>query len=126
MRKIKPLDIFLLFLKILIPILILIPLVFFSYRLIEGRIFEIAEMENKEIRGGGAFLFAIVSHVLLFVINVVLFIVAGICYLISKKYKATPKHKKNVLTFGRLTLMPIVSQVLYFILILIVLHFGRS
>ena len=47
MKKPKALDILLWCLKIILPILILIPLAFFTYRLIEGHIEEIIDLSRS-------------------------------------------------------------------------------
>lgn len=123
MKKRKFLDIFLLCLKIILPVLLLIPLVFFSYRLIEGRIEDIANIGVEGyFSGTGLYIFA--SHILLFVANIVLLILGCIGLLISKKYTSSPIQKKNIKTFLCLTFAPIVSQILYVIICLIVINVG--
>ena len=123
MNKKKMLDIFLLCLKIILPILILIPLVFFSYRLIEGRIEDIANIGNEGYHSGiGLYIF--LSHIVLFGINVVLLIIGCVGLLVSKKYKSSPMQKNNVITFRYLSFAPIISQLLYVVINLIVVNIG--
>jgi predicted small integral membrane protein len=123
MKQRKSLDIFLLCLKIILPILLLIPLIFFSYRLIEGRIYDIANIGTEGYHSGiGLYIF--LSHFLLLVVNAVLLIISGIGLIIAKKYKATPIHKKNVRAFVWLTLAPIFSQLLYLTVTLITMSIG--
>jgi hypothetical protein len=123
MKQRKFLDIFLLCLKIILPILLLIPLIFFSYRLIEGRIYDIANIGTEGYHSGiGLYIF--LSHFLLLVVNAVLLIISGIGLIIAKKYKATPIHKKNVRAFVWLTLAPIFSQLLYLGVTLITMSIG--
>ena len=123
MRKRKFLDIFLLCLKIILPILILIPLVFFSYRPIEGRIEDIANIGTEGYFSGmGLYIF--LSHIVLLGVNVVLLIIGCIGLLISKKYSSSPVQQKNVLAFRYLTFVPIVSQLLYVVINLIVMNIG--
>lgn len=123
MKKRKFLDIFLLCLKIILPIFILIPLVFFSYRLIEGRIEDIANIGDEGYHSGiGLYIF--LSHIVLLGVNVVLLIIGCVGLLISKKYKSSPMQKNNILTFRYLTLAPIISQLLYVVINLIAMNIG--
>lgn len=124
MKQRKFLDVFLLCLKIILPILILIPLLFFSYRLIEGRIFEITHADEQLDPCGGMGLYIFLSHFLLLAVNAVLLIISLIGLVISKKYKASPIHKKNVRAFVWLTLAPIFSQLLYLGVTLITMSIG--
>lgn len=123
MKKGKAIDIFLLCLKILLPILILVPLVFFTYRLIEGRIDDIANIGNEGYFSGTG-LYVFLSHMVLFVINVVLLIVGCVGLLIAKKHTSTPIREKNIKVFLRLIFAPIVSQLLYVVISLIILNIG--
>lgn len=123
MKKRKALDFFLLCLKILLPILISVPLVFFIYRLIEGRIDDIANIGNEGYFSGMG-LYVFLSHMVLFVINVVLLVIGCVGLLISKKYTASPVQKRNVITFRCLIFAPIASQFLYVVISLIVLNIG--
>lgn len=99
MKQRKALDVFLLCLKIILPILLLIPLIFFSYQLIDGRIWELSHIENREPCNPGMALYAIITHIILLGINIVLLIISIIGLIIAKKYKASPIHKKNVRAF---------------------------
>ena len=123
MSKDKVKNAVLLCLKIIIPILILIPLVFFTYRLIEGHIQDLAERGTEGYFSGmGLYVFA--SHVVLFAANAVLTIIGAIGLLIAKKHKASPAHTKNVITFRCLALSPLGSQILYVLITIIILNIG--
>lgn len=123
MKKSKYLDIFMLCLKIVLPILVLLPLVFFTYRLIEGRINDIANIGTEGYHSGmGLYIFA--SHIVLFGVNIVLLILGCIGLLISKKYTSSSIQKKNIITFRCLTIAPIVSQLLYVVINIIVMKVG--
>ena len=123
MKQRKSLDVFLLCLKIILPILLLIPLIFFSYRLIEGRIHDIANIGNEGYHSGiGLYMF--LSHIVLLAVNAVLLIISLIGLIIAKKYKASPIQKKNVRAFVWLTLAPIANQLLYLIITMIVMNIG--
>ena len=123
MKNVKPLDVFLLCLKILLPILILIPLVFFTYRLTEGRMSDIANAGNDDYHSGlGLYIFA--SHMLLFIANVILAVIGAIGLLIATKYNTCPIQRKNIIAFRCLTLAPLCSQVLYILINVIVMNIG--
>ena len=58
MKKNKALDILLWCLKIILPILILIPLVFLSYRLVEGHLEDLENIGNDGYHSGmGLYIF---------------------------------------------------------------------
>ena len=123
MKKIKFLDIFLLCLKIILPILILIPLVFFSYRLTEGRMSDIANAGNDDYHSGlGLYIFA--SHTVLFIVNAILAVIGAIGLLIAKKYKTCPVQRQNIIAFRCLAIAPLCSQMLYVLINMIVMSIG--
>jgi hypothetical protein len=123
MKNVKPLDVFLLCLKILLPILILIPLVFFTYRLTEGRMSDIANAGNDDYHSGlGLYIFA--SHMLLFIANVILAVIGAIGLLIATKYKTCPIQRKNIIAFRCLAIAPLCSQMLYVLINMIVMSIG--
>ena len=123
MSKDKVKNAVLLCLKIIIPISILIPLAFFTYRLIEGHLEDIANRGTEGYHSGmGLYVFA--SHVVLFAANAVFTIIGAIGLLIAKKFKTSPAHKKNVITFRCLALSPLGSQILYVLITIIVLNIG--
>ena len=123
MKKHRVLDIILLILKIILPILIAIPLVFVSYRLIEGRIEDIKNIGNESYHSGlGLYIFA--SHILLLAANAILFVLGGAGLIISMQYKSCPNRKRNVKTFIWLTVAPMMSQWLYLLINIIVVNVG--
>lgn len=123
MKKHRVLDIILLILKIILPILIAIPLVFVSYRLIEGRIEDLKNIGNESYHSGlGLYIFA--SHVLLLAANAILFVLGGAGLIISMQYKSCPNRKRNVKTFIWLTVAPMMSQWLYLLINIIVVNVG--
>lgn len=123
MSKDKVKNAVLLCLKIILPILLLIPLAFFTYRLIEGHIEDIANRGTEGYFSGmGLYVFA--SHVVLFAANAVFTIIGAIGLLIAKTHKASPAHKKSVITFRCLALSPLGSQILYVLITIIVLNIG--
>ncbi len=125
MKKAKPIDVFLLCLKIILPILVLIPLIFFTYRLTEGRMSDIANAGNDDYHSGlGLYIFA--SHILLLIANIILTVIGAIGLLIAVKYKTCPIQRKNIMTFRCLVLTPLCSQVLYVLINVIVMSLGKS
>ena len=123
MKKAKLLDIFLLCLKIILPILILMPLAFFSYRLTEGRMSDIANAGNDDYHSGlGLYIFA--SHVVLFIANAILAVIGAVGLLIAKKYKACSMQRQNIITFRCLAFAPLCSQMLYVLINVIVMNIG--
>ena len=123
MKKHRVLDIILLILKIILPILIAIPLVFVSYRLIEGRIEDLKNIGNESYHSGlGLYIFA--SHVLLLAANAILFVLGGAGLIISMQYKSCSNRKRNVKTFIWLTVAPMMSQWLYLLINIIVVNVG--
>ena len=123
MSKMKALDIFLLCLKILLPVFIVIPLVFFSYRLAEGRIYDLANQGTVGYHSGlGLYIFA--SHIVLLGANVILSVIGAVGWLTVKKYKACPIQKKHVLTFKCLSLAPLCSQIFYVLITMVIINIG--
>ena len=123
MKKPKALDILLWCLKIILPILILIPLVFLSYRLVEGRLEDLANIGTEGYHSGmGLYIFA--SHTLLLAANVILTILGCIGLVIANKYKSSPTQRKNIITFKCLALAPLCSQILYLLVNVIALNIG--
>ena len=120
MTKQKILDGILLCLKILLPVLILIPLVFLSWRLVEIRLEDLANLGKEGYHSGtGLYLFA--AHVLLLCANGVFAVLGGIGLFVAWKYKSCPKHRQNVKTFRWLTVAPAISQVTFVLVNLIVM-----
>lgn len=123
MKKLKALDILLRCMKIILPILILIPLAFLSYRLVEGHLEDLANIGDDGYHSGmGLYIFA--SHTLLFAANAILTIVGCIGWVIAKRYKNCPKQRKNIITFRYLALAPLCSQMLYVLINIIVINIG--
>lgn len=120
MTKQKILDGILLCLKVLLPILILIPLMFVSWRLVEIRLEDLANLGNESYHSGtGLFLFA--AHILLLCANGVLAVLGGICLFVAWRYKSSPKHRQNVKIFRWLTIAPAISQVTFVLVNVVVM-----
>lgn len=123
MKKYKVLEILLLCMRILLPILILIPLIFLSYQLIKVRMEDLANAGNDSYYAGSAF-YIFASHVLLFAVDAVLTLVGGIGWIIAKAYKGSLHQRKHVTAFRCLTFAPVCAHVLYLLINLIVMNLG--
>lgn len=123
MNKDKAKSAVLLCMKIILPILIMIPLVFFTYRLIEGHTEDLANRGTEGYFSGmGLYVFA--SHIVLLAANTVLTVIGAIGLSIAKKYKECLAHNRNVIAFRCLALSPLCSQILYLLITIIVLNIG--
>ena len=123
MKKRRVLDIILLILKIVLPILVAIPLVFVSYRLIEGRIEDLENIGNEDYHSGLG-LYILASNIILFVTNCVLAVIGGAGLLISVLYRSCLKRRRNIKTFICLSAAPILSCWLYALITIIVVNVG--
>jgi hypothetical protein len=120
MKKGKLCDIILLCLKIILPILIAVQLLFFSYRLIEGRLFDVAHLgEDGYFSGTG--LYFVLSALVLLAVNAFCTLLGIVGLVIAVKHKTAPARKKNITFLAILSLAPIGSQILYG-LILVLSH----
>ena len=121
MNKTKVLDILLLCLEIILPILILIPLVFFSYRMIEGRIQDLANAGNEDYHSGiGLYLF--LTHPLLFFWNAPLALIGVIGTRCARKRAACTGQNHHATLFRAITFSAMGSQLLYFVMTLVVMN----
>jgi len=117
MNKTKAFNIVLLCVEILLALLILLPLAFFAYNLIEGVIEDLANVGDEHYCGGTVF-YRFFSHAVLAAVNAALFIIGLIFHLILKKKNVSPLHQTM---FRLLTLGPIASQVIYIVISVIVM-----
>jgi hypothetical protein len=110
-----------LFFKILLVILILIPLVFFTYRLVEGHMHDLDAKDDLDYHSGmGLYVFA--SHTVLLAINAILTLIITTGLLIAKKRNKSPECSKSAFKFRLLVAAPLTSQILYVLITLIVLN----
>ena len=116
MNKKMIIEIVLWAVKLLLLASILFPLIFFSYRMVEGRLSDLANAGDPHYHSGmGLYLFA--SHAVLFFWNICNSVAAGIGWLLTSKF-----YRKERVWFKILTFAPAVSQVLYLVGNLIVLN----
>ena len=123
MKKHRVLDVILLILKIILPILIAIPFVFVSYRLVEGRIEDLENIGNEDYHSGLG-LYILASNIILFVTNGVLAVIGGAGLLISVLCRSCLKRRRNIKTFICLSAAPILSCWLYALITIIVVNVG--
>ena len=115
-KKQMILEIVLWAVKLLLLASILFPLIFFSYRMVEGRLSDLANAGDPHYHSGmGLYLFA--SHAVLFFWNICNSVAAGIGWLLTSKF-----YRKERVWFKILTFAPVVSQVLYLVGNLILLN----
>ncbi len=115
MKENKGLEFILLFLKIALPIAMLIPVIFFSFELVDIRIFDLENAGNSGYHSGYAFyLFA--SSLILLIVNGVVFLFAGIGLLVACLYKSCPTRKKKIRCSIWLVAAPFLNQLLYFLI----------
>lgn len=120
MKKATICDVTLTVLKLLLPVLLLLPLAFFSYRLIEGRLFDVAHLGEESYHSGtGLYFFA--SALLLLGVNLFCTVLGIVGWVIAYRHKTSPRRRENLITFRILTASPALCQILYG-LILIASH----
>ena len=121
MKKAKLLDTFLLCLKILLPFLIVIPLIFFSYRLAQGRISDLRYGGTAGYHSGlGLYIFA--SHTVLLLWNAMLTVIGLIGLFLAKKCRTCLSQPNHIATFRRLSYLPLCNQALYALITVIIVN----
>lgn len=122
--KNKPLDIVLLVFKILIPILMIVPFVFFTYLSIANRV---DYLETIKIYGEPPMNYGMaefLSAVFISFENFCVFIITAICFLIANLFKSSQKREKHIKHFGLMLFAPISVTVLFCIIIILILTIG--
>ncbi len=122
--KNKPLDIVLLIFKILIPLLMIVPLVFFTYLSIVNRIDYLEAIklhgEPPGHYGMAEFLYALI----IFFINLGIFVISAIGLLIAHLFKTSQKREKHKKYFSWMLLAPIADTVLYCLILVLIVNIG--
>jgi hypothetical protein len=119
MKKGKILDTVLLILKIVLVALLLFPLVFFTYRMIESQLFDLAHLGEPGFHSGtGLLVFA--SFILLAGMNLILVVLGALGWLTAAKCKRSTK------AFRVLTFAPIASQAAYLLISLLVMWITQA
>jgi hypothetical protein len=114
MKNRNTLDVVLLILKIILIALLLFPLVFFTYRMIELRLFDLAHLDDPNyFSGTGLYIFA--SQPLLLGMNLIPLIFSILGWITAARYKRSTK------VFRVLTFAPIASQAAYLLISLLVM-----
>ena len=122
--KSKPLDIVLLIFKILIPLIMIVQFVWLVYLRVLDRI-EFLEMikihgEPPMNYGMAEFL----SVLFIAFVNFCCFIITGICLIIANCFKSSQKRDRHIKHFGLMIFAPMVSTVLFCIIIFLILIIG--
>jgi len=121
MKKQKVFEILMLCVKIALPILVVVPLVYFSVKLAGMHMEDLANVGNPSYHSGtGLYVFA--SHTILFVCNIILTAIACICLLAANKNKVSPKRKSHLRHFRHLAMTPALSQILYMFINVIIMR----
>lgn len=122
MKENKGLEFILLFLKIALPIAMLIPVIYFSFELVETRIFDLENAGDSGYYSGYAF-YLFVSSLILLMVNGVVFLLAGIGLLVACLYKSCPTRKKKIRCSIWLMVAPFLNQLLYFLISYVIAFF---
>ncbi len=122
--KNKSLDILLLILKIIIPLLMIVPLVFFTYLSIVNRIDYLEAIklygEPPGHYGMAEFLYALI----VFFINVGVFVITALCLLTAHLFKTSQKRDKHMKFFSWMLLAPIADTVLFSLILILIVNIG--
>ncbi len=122
--KNKPLDIVLFVFKILVPLLVIIPLVYFSCLSIVNRIDFLEQIkihgEPPGHYGMGEFL----SAMLIAFINFCLIIINAICLLTAFLFKSSHKRDKHIFYFSVMLVAPNVATILYCVILVLIFSIG--
>lgn len=124
MRNQKALSIFLRILKILLIVAMILPMIFFSYRLIESRISDIQNAGDEGYHSGYGLLFFLTGLVML-IVNGSVFLVCGITLLLlflsGRKYQGRPKA---MTWFSWFAIAPLANQMLYLLIGIVLARIG--
>ena len=119
--KNKPLDIVLLVFKILIPLLVIVPLVYFTFMSIVDRIDVLKQIKIHGEPPGNYGMGEFLSALFIAFVNFCCFIITGICLIIANCFKSSPKRDQHIKHFGLMIFAPIASTVLYCIITFLIL-----
>lgn len=109
MKKQKSLDTFVRILSILIPLILGLLLIFFSFLLVLLRIADVKTMGNEGYHSStGLMLFT--SSRFLFFVNIVTALIIFFIFTFNTHLRYNPKHRKH---FKWLMLAPVINQILY-------------
>lgn len=122
--KNKPLDIVLLIFKIIIPILIILPLVFFTYLGIRNRIDYLEAIKLYGEQPGHYGMAEFLMALILAFINLCVFILTAICLLIAHLFKSSQKRAEHKKFFSWMLLAPVADTVLYSIILILIVNIG--
>lgn len=122
--KNKPLDIVLLIFKIIIPLLLIVPFIFFTYLSIVNRIdyLEVIKLygEPPGHYGMAEFMYALLT----IFINVGVFVISAICLLTAFLFKSSKKRDKHIFYFSVMLFAPNVATILYCVILVLIFNIG--
>lgn len=120
--KNRALDIVLLVFKIILPLLMIVPLVLFTYLSIVNRIdyLEVIELygEPPGHYGMAEFLYALLT----FFINAGVFVITALCLLTAYLFKSSQKRAAHMKYFTWMLPAPIAGTALYSLIIIIIFN----
>lgn len=122
--KNKPLDIVLLVFKILIPLLMIVPLVYFTCMSIVDRIDVLKQIKIHGEPPGNYGMGEFISALLIAFINFCLFIINAICLLTAFLYKSSQKRDKHIFYFSVMLFAPNVATILYCVILVLIFSIG--
>lgn len=122
--KTKPIDIIFLILKIIIPLLMIVPLIFFTYLSIVNHIDYLEAIklygEPPGHYGMAEFLYALI----ICFINFGVFIITAICLLTAHLSKSSQKREKHKKHFSWMLLAPIADTVIFVLILVLIVNIG--
>ena len=122
--KNKPLDIVLLVFKILIPLLVIVPLVYFTFMSIVDRIDVLKQIKIHGEPPGNYGMGEFISALLIAFINFCLFIINAICLLTAFLFKSSQKRDKHIFYFSVTLFSPIAATILYCVILVLIFNIG--
>lgn len=122
--KSKPLDIVLLVFKILVPLLMIVPLVYFTCLSIVDRIEVPEQIKLYGETPGNYGMAEFISALLIAFINFCLIITNAICLLTAFLFKSSQKRDKHIFHFSVMLFAPCVATILYCVILVLIFNIG--
>ena len=122
--KNKPLDIVLLIFKILVPLLVIVPLVYFTCLSIVNRIDVLEQIKIHGEPPGNYGMGEFISALLIAFINFCLIIINAICLLTAFLFKSSQKRDKHIFYFSVTLFAPIAATILYCVILILIFSIG--
>lgn len=122
--KNKPLDIVLLIFKIIVPLLMIVPLVYFTCLCIVDRIEVPEQIKLYGETPGNYGMAEFISALLTAFINFCLFIINAICLLTAILFKSSQKRDKHIFYFSVMLFAPCVATIHYCVILVLIFNIG--